>query len=263
MPEVRLTAGVYLMRGPCPYFEGRAAVSEIIVPRECPQELFYSLMAPRGLRRDADYVYRPACPGCARCIPSRIDLEAFRPDRTMRKVLRRAVGVRMRLLPPDFSEEHYELFARYERMRHGGHMAEMTAGDYSKSMLESRVATRLLEVREEDRLVGVCVIDFVHDGLSAVYNFYEPGLARRSPGTLLILGEISVARHMRQRYLYLGHWIPGYPRMDYKRRFSGFEVLFGGAWQPLAACEDALPRMPEDGPAQPGDAPAEAGEDQG
>ena len=66
-----------------------------------------------------------------------------------------------------------------------------------------------------------------------VYTFFDPALRRRSLGTYMILDHIQHAAHLGLPHLYLGYWIKGSQKMDYKRRFMPLEVLEGGRWRPL------------------------------
>ena len=79
----------------------------------------------------------------------------------------------------------------------------------------------------------MAVTDLVEDALSAVYTFYDPGEAARGLGTLAILHQIDWARREGRHHLYLGYWIAGHPKMDYKRRFQPLEHFEGRGWRPL------------------------------
>ena len=55
-----------------------------------------------------------------------------------------------------------------------------------------------------------------------------------------ILFSITFASRKRPGldYVYLGYWVPGSPKMDYKSRFSALEVYRGGEWQPIDRDQD-------------------------
>ena len=71
--------------------------------------------------------------------------------------------------------------------------------------------------------------------MSAVYTFYEPDAAARGLGTLGVLKQIEWARRDQRSHLYLGYWIAGHPKMDYKRRFQPLEGFDGRGWRRLQA----------------------------
>ena len=73
----------------------------------------------------------------------------------------------------------------------------------------------------------------VPEALSAVYTFYDPDEADRGLGTLAILRQLEWARRERRRHVYLGYWIEGHPKMDYKRRFRPLEAFDGRQWHDL------------------------------
>ena len=70
----------------------------------------------------------------------------------------------------------------------------------------------------------------LHDGLSLVYSFYDPGMQRRSLGSFLILDHVVQARKVELPYVYLGYWVRGSDKMDYKVRFSPIELLKPEGW---------------------------------
>jgi len=84
--------------------------------------------------------------------------------------------------------------------------------------------------RGEGDLFAVCLTDTLADGLSMVYSFYEPGFAARSLGTFMILDHIARARALGLAYVYLGYWVEGSRKMDYKARFLPQERLGMLAW---------------------------------
>ena len=61
----------------------------------------------------------------------------------------------------------------------------------------------------------------------------DPDERARSLGTLGILNQLDWARRDGRDHLYLGYWIAGHPRMDYKRRFHPLEGFNGRRWQRL------------------------------
>ncbi len=79
-------------------------------------------------------------------------------------------------------------------------------------------------------MLAVAVTDFCQTGLSAVYTFYDPDVRERGIGTFAILQQIEIARQNGLDHVYLGFWIKGHPKMDYKKRFTPIEILRNGEW---------------------------------
>ena len=108
---------------------------------------------------------------------------------------------------------------------------------------DTAVRTHLIEYRYPPsdtgpgELVGCALVDVLADGLSLVYSFFDPLLARRSPGSFIILDHVIQAQAAGLPYVYLGYWVSGSEKMDYKARFAPLEVLKPGGWRLLAAVE--------------------------
>ena len=221
---------------PCPYVEGRTERKLIteIGTHETPD--FYSVLSRAGFRRSHHLAYRPACVGCAACVPVRVAAAAFLPSRSLQRVASRNQDLAAELAPARATIEQYRLFARYQRSRHAeSDMASMTYGDYRAMVEDSPVSTGLLELRRPDSRLGcACLVDLLDDGLSAVYSFFDPEEARRSPGTMMILALIAESRRRALPYVYLGYWIAESRKMAYKTRFRPLEALTASGWSRLA-----------------------------
>lgn len=190
-----------------------------------------------GFRRSQNIAYRPACENCQACVSARIPVGAFSPNRTQRRTLSRNGDVVSRWLPPITTDEQFDLFHAYLMSRHAdGGMIDMNQDDYASMVEDTQVRTQLAEYRIDNgggQLIGVALTDTLVDGLSMVYSFYDPDDGRRSIGTLMILDHIARTRRAGLPYLYLGYWVNGSRKMDYKRRFRPLEILSADGWQRL------------------------------
>ncbi len=217
---------------PCGYFDGRTAQNLVIDPAAEALDEIYALGLTRGYRRAGGHVYVPHCVGCRACIASRIPVGEFVADRTQRRCIRRNGDLAIAVTEPGFSDERYALYQRYLGARHAdGGMDDAPAEDFSRFLYTAWSPTRFVEFRAAGRLVAVAVTDFCANGLSAVYTFYDPDEHARSLGTYAILSQIDLAREHGLPHLYLGFWIAGHAKMDYKQRFRPLEVLDGGRWR--------------------------------
>jgi leucyl-tRNA---protein transferase len=237
-PQFYLTAP-----SPCPYLPGheeRKVFTHLVGERAGELN---DLLTHGGFRRSQSIAYRPACETCRSCISVRVVAEDFRPTRSMRRIQERNVDLigDMRIAVP--TSEQYSVFRSYLDTRHrDGGMADMTVLDYAMMVEDSHVATRMVEYRRRGpdssingrgagELMAVALTDVLSDGLSMVYSFFESGQATRSLGTFMILDHIARARSMGLAYVYLGYWVAGSRKMDYKGRFRPQERLTAEGWR--------------------------------
>jgi arginyl-tRNA--protein-N-Asp/Glu arginylyltransferase len=229
---------------PCPYLKGRMERKLFTALQGEHAEKLNDTLSKQGFRRSQNVLYRPSCADCSACLSARIRVADFTPSRGQRRTLRRNAGMRRNATSPWATEAQYALFRRYLDSRHAdGGMADMDIFEFAAMVEETPVRSRLVEYRDPslttqedpapDTLAAVCLTDVLEDGLSMVYSFYEPTLARRSLGTYLILDHIEIARAAKLPYVYLGYWVPGSPKMGYKAGFDALEIYKGGVWQPL------------------------------
>jgi len=236
-PQFYLTAP-----SPCPYLSGREErkVFTHLVGERAPE--LNDLLTHGGFRRSQSIAYRPACETCRACVSVRVVVEDFRPTRSMRRVLDRNSDLVAEMRVPVPTSEQYSVFRGYLDSRHrDGGMADMTVLDYAMMVEDSHVETRIVEFRRRGPdsritgrgngpLLGVALTDVLSDGLSMVYSFFDPDAGDRSLGTFIILDHIARARRLGLPYVYLGYWVKGSKKMDYKGRFLPQERLSGNGW---------------------------------
>ena len=190
-----------------------------------------------GFRRSQNIAYRPACESCDACISARIPAADYAFSRSERRVIDRNKDLSRHLVEAEATMEQFDLLRRYLLARHAqGGMADMTWPDYVAMVEDTAVRTHLIEYRLPSGdggpgdLVACVLVDILGDGLSLVYSFYEPAMTRRSLGAFVILDHVVQARAAMLGYVYLGYWVPGSPKMDYKARYRPIEVLRPGGW---------------------------------
>lgn len=222
---------------PCPYLTGRVErkVFTHLVGHDARS--LNTQLSQGGFRRSQNIAYRPACDGCAACVSVRVPVNTFELTRGFRRALKSNADVTAAVLKSHATSEHFALFRGYIDSRHSdGGMADMTVLDFSAMVDDNFVDSRLVEYRVRDaldpagRLVGAVLIDILGDGISMIYSFYDPGEAARSLGTFMILDNIARVRRLGLPYLYLGYWVRGSRKMDYKARFLPQERLTADGW---------------------------------
>ncbi len=233
-PEIFLS-----MPHACSYLPGRTATSLFLDPRQPLDSRQYAGFMRLGFRRSGDLVYRPHCRDCNACVPVRVPVNRFRPDRGQRRVWNRNQDLSVVAHPPVFQQEHFELYQRYQSARHpGGGMDDPDPQKYVNFLGSRHIHTVFYEFRLNRRLLGIAVTDILPDGLSAVYTFFDPDEKRRALGVHAVLWQIEHARERQLPWLYLGYWIRECSKMSYKGHYHPLEAFLQGHWVQL----DKLPR---------------------
>jgi len=218
----------------CGYWPERSASDLVLDPADPALAGLYGSALALGFRRSGAHVYRPHCTNCRACTPVRIPVAAFAPSRSQRRTLARNADLRASVRPAVRDEASFALYRAYVGARHaGGGMDDPSPAEFDAFLSCAWSPTRFLELHEAERLVAVAVTDVLGDSLSAVYTFFDPTQPVRSLGTQAILAQLEFARSLGLAYLYLGFWLEGHPKMDYKRRFRPLEFLDGEHWRPL------------------------------
>lgn len=231
---------------PCPYLQGQSERKLFTALTGDGARALNDSLSKQGFRRSQNVLYRPACSDCTACLSARIRVADFRPGRSQRRVLKRNAHLQREATSPWATEDQFALFRRYLDSRHAdGGMADMDIFEYAAMIEETPVRSRVVEYSAPAgpqlegapggprRLVAVCLTDVLDDGLSLVYSFYDPDLADTSLGTYMILDHVDLARQVGLPYVYLGYWVPGSAKMDYKSRFNALEIYHDGAWRDI------------------------------
>lgn len=218
----------------CGYYAERTAQNLVIDPAAPNLRELYGPALTHGFRRAGGQLYLPHCGTCHACTPCRIPVERFAPDRSQRRCERRNADLEISACAAGYNPERHALYRRYLQARHrGGGMDEASAEDFQRFLAAPWSPTVFLEFREHGRLVGVAVTDICAEGVSAVYTFFDPDEGARGLGTFAILAQIDYARSHALPHVYLGFWIDGHPKMDYKRRFRPLEIRGAEGWQTM------------------------------
>ena len=223
----------------CPYLDGRMERKLFTALQGDHAQRLNDTLSKQGFRRSQNVLYRPSCAECSACLSARIRVADFQPNRTQKKILRKNMHLRRNATSPWATEDQYQLFRRYLDTRHAdGGMADMDIFEFAAMIEETPIRSRVIEytrpAAEGERgrqLSAVSLTDVFDDGLSMVYSFYDPDKAGDSLGTFIILDHVEIARMSGLPYVYLGYWVDGSTKMDYKKRFLPQERLAPHGWE--------------------------------
>jgi len=232
IPQFFLTPG-----GPCPYLPGKTERKVFARLGGNLAQPLSEALTHSGFRRSQSIAYRPACEGCSACVSVRIRTDLFQPSKSQKRILRRTQDLVRAEVAAEATREQFALLRTYLDSRHpGGGMSDMGLFDYVAMVEETPVQTHIVEYRDADGTLTACALtDRLKDGLSMVYSFFHPGEDSRSLGTYMILDHVMAARAQGLPYVYLGYWVRGSDKMDYKIRFSPLEALTQNGWEALSA----------------------------
>lgn len=216
----------------CSYLENRKAITLFVDPNYPIVMKQYSQLAQIGFRRSGSNVYRPHCTDCGLCIPVRVPVAEFKPNRSQRRNKKSNNDISYQIKDAIFDKEHYDLYRKYMKGRHaGGGMDNDEPDSYENLISADWSSSKLLEFRLEEQLVMVAVVDCFDDGISAVYTFFDPDYPNRGLGVFGILYEIDYVQSLNLDWLYLGYWNPKTNKMSYKSKYQPMEFFDGQDWQ--------------------------------
>ena len=230
----RIISSVRLFRTsphPCSYKESEQAATVFVDPDLVIDKAINSKLSDLGYRRSGAHLYRPDCDFCQACISCRVPVAEFQFNRSQRRILRRNESLRV-VEKSDLTDYiAYDLYQRYINQRHlDGDMFPASLEQYEAFIKTKMFDTRFFLFYEQEELLAVSVVDFLEQGLSAVYTFFDPDQGQRSLGNFAILWKIKTCQKLGLPYVFLGYWIKGCGKMEYKSKFRPLEMLINGRW---------------------------------
>jgi arginine-tRNA-protein transferase len=218
----------------CSYLQQREATTLFVDPRQEMDQALYSRLSLIGFRRSGSHVYRPHCDNCNACIPARIPVASFQPNRSQRRTLKRNADLVVEQTSGIADDAAYSLYERYIGARHAdGDMYPPDREQFDSFLNDAWNCTRYYRFHAAGRLVAIAVVDELCDGLSAIYTYFCPEEQARSLGTYAVLWQIERAQQQDLDYLYLGYWIKGCRKMSYKSAYRPLELYINNRWTTL------------------------------
>jgi leucyl-tRNA---protein transferase len=219
----------------CSYLSGQSAVTVFADPDARMDMTTYSALAEMGFRRSGSHIYTPHCPTCQACVPARLPVARFSPNRNQRRTLNRATEISAEIGPPLLRDEAFALYQKYIATRHAdGGMDNATPERYLEFLSCDWAHTEFVEFRLHGQLIAVAVQDVLSHGLSSVYSFFDPDFSAISLGRYALLWQINEAQRRKLPWLFIGYWIGHCQKMLYKQEYRPIELFQQGRWQAYA-----------------------------
>jgi arginine-tRNA-protein transferase len=216
---------------PCGYLDDEKAQSLFVHPGYPVTSSIYGQLIAQGFRRSGDEVYTPHCPHCSSCISVRLPVNKFKPSRSQKRCLSKNTSTQVIVKPAIFEQAHYDMYLRYQAIRHSdSSMATASPDEYLNFLGSSWCNTRFVEFSINNELAGVAVIDQFEQAWSAVYTFFEPKFKDYSLGVYAVLWQIEQAVLQQKEFLYLGFWIQACKKMAYKSDYQPLQLLIDKQW---------------------------------
>ena len=221
-------------QSPCSYLEKRNACSVFVHPSFLLNTEIYSQLIEQGFRRSGNEVYAPHCPACSECIPARLKVDQFHPNRNQKRCFKKNQSTKVNIKPAYFEQAHFDIYMRYQKYKHaGGGMANSTKEDYINFLSSRWCNTLFVEFLIDNELAAVAIVDLLDNALSAVYTFFDPKFSSYSLGTYAVLWQLNHAEQMGFEFVYLGFWIKNCQKMSYKTQFQPIQGFIENEWKQI------------------------------
>ena len=227
---------------PCPYLPGKFERKVFTHLVGADSSNLNTMLSQGGFRRSQNIAYRPACDHCQACTSTRVVVKEFEWTKSFKRVMRKNSDLVATVVKAHATSEHYSLFRGYIDTRHSeGGMADMSVLDFAAMVDDTVADSRLVEYRFDQtcenagELACAVLIDILGDGISLIYSFYEQSYEARSLGTLMVLDAVLRAQRLGLSHVYLGYYVQGSPKMEYKARFTPQERLTADGWGKVEA----------------------------
>lgn len=220
---------------PCSYLEGQQATTLFVDPEATIDAATYSQLLEIGFRRSGPRIYRPHCDHCKACVPARVPVDSFKPNRGQRRILNRNKDLRVIEIDDIFNQDCYQLYQRYINTRHqDGDMYPPSYEQYMTFLTKEMGTTCYYGFMLDEQLIAVAVTDQVDNGLSAIYTFFDPDMGKRSLGVYGILWQIEQCKVLGLEFVYLGYWVKECSKMSYKTDYRPLQLLLNNRWLTLS-----------------------------
>jgi len=212
----------------CAYLDDKRMRMEYKFIENCP-ELLNQKLIQRGWRRFGEYYSRPNCVDCSDCLSLRIDAKNYRFSKSAKRTIRKNQKTRFLVQKPTITVQHlnlYEKYHSYMEEKKGWKHYSLSPNSYHELYVSGAMKFgKEILYFVDDKLVGVDLVDFLSDGLSSIYFFYDPDYAHLSLGRFSMYQQIYIAQTNKLPWVYLGYYVEKCPSLNYKADYKPYEIL--------------------------------------
>ena len=212
----------------CSYLKERLARMQYKYIEHCPSKLNDELVK-KGWRRFGNYYSRPQCSTCNECKSLRIDVKNYKFSRKAKRTIKKNQLTTFTIQKPTISNEHLEIYEKYhalmEKKKGWKHYEIRPKSYYELYLAGAEKFGKEILYFVDDKLVAVDLVDFLDDGLSSIYFFYDPDFSHLSLGRYSIYMQIQLAKNFNLKWIYLGYYVKDCPSLSYKDRYKPYEIL--------------------------------------
>lgn len=220
----------FLLDDKCSYLDDKKQTTHYKVINNCDAKSCEALIE-RGYRRFGKMYFRPICATCTECQSIKIDVNNYRFSKSAKRIIKKAKNITSYIQTPSVSQEHLELFEKYHLYMHkkkGWDYSQTDSRHYYNSFVTGH-ADFGFEVLyyDQEKLIGVDLIDILENGISSIYFYYDPDYAKYSLGKLSLYNQIKYAQSTNKQWIYLGYYVEGCPSLSYKSQYTPYVTLQG------------------------------------
>ena len=214
----------------CSYHDNKMQTMHYKVIEDCDALTCQSYIE-RGYRRFGKMYFRPICEGCNECQSIKIDVANFKFSKSARRVMKKASHINSTLGEPTLTKEHIALFEKYHlymKDTKGWNHNPTTPQAYYSSFVDghNNFGYEVLYF-DQNKLIGVDLIDILQDGISSIYFYYDPEYSKYALGKLSLYRQIQFAKGSHKDWIYLGYYVQDCPSLSYKAQYKPYITLKG------------------------------------
>ena len=214
----------------CSYLKDKEQTTHYKMIEDCNDKQCLSLIQ-RGYRRFGKIYFRPICKDCTECKSIKINVKNFEFSKSHKRVMKKAKNIKSYIRTPSMTKEHLKLYDKYHlymKEKKGWDHSHVNPQNYYNSFVNGHNGFGYeISYYDEDKLIGIDLIDILQDGLSSIYFYYDPDYSNYSLGKLSLLYEIEFAKTQNKDWIYLGYYVRDCDSLSYKASYKPYLTLDG------------------------------------